>query len=535
MKKRIRVTLKNYRVFTDQRPAVFDIGPGLTAFLGPNNVGKSSIKLFFYEMRPLFAILSAGVNVSPGFYTAVSGETQVKYADVSDPLEIFNNRNSRDASFRIEILDPSPSKHDLVYRIDGYAVRERPTQWKLSFFGLSQPDQPGMLRGKIKAVDNEPHCFRSDGNDSAYDFSDIMDVAIAIKNAVYYGAFRNALNEGGARHYDFAVGTAFIELWNEWKTAGNIAKARAIGRITDEIRKLFGYEHLEINASTALKTLLITADGHPLPLKALGSGISQFIMVLGNAATTRPSLIFIDEPETNLHPALQIDFLLTLAQYAGAGCVFSTHSVGLARSVAPNIFSIQRTFDGPIVRPFAATTSYSEFLGELSFSTFKELGCERILLVEGVHDVKVMQQLLRLKQKEHSVVILPLGGDQLVAGDREQELGELKRLSDKISVLVDSERPSFDASPADRRMEFAETCRRLSFDVLLTDRRALENYFPTHAIVSALGSGFTCLAPFERLADHANGWGKSDNWKIARYMTTRDLEGTDLGGFLERL
>jgi ABC-type sulfate/molybdate transport systems ATPase subunit len=161
----------------------------------------------------------------------------------------------------------------------------------------------------------------------------------------------------------------------------------------------------------------------------LGSGISQFIMALGNAATTTPPLILIDEPETNLHPSLQIDFLLKLAQYATVGCLFSTHSVGLARSVAERIFTVQRSAQGPTVRPFEATPTYSEFLGELSFSAVRDIGCDRILLVEGVTDVKVIQQFLRLVQKEHSTVILPLGGDQLVTGRREMELQELRRLS----------------------------------------------------------------------------------------------------------
>src|SRR3978361_532233 len=97
-------------------------------------------------------------------------------------------------------------------------------------------------------------------------------------------------------------------------------------------------------------------------------------MALGNAATSRPTLILVDEPETNLHPALQVDFLLTLAQYATVGCVFSTHSVGLARSVANPIFTVRKGAQGPLARLFEATPSYSELLGELSFSSFKEMG-----------------------------------------------------------------------------------------------------------------------------------------------------------------
>ena len=363
----------------------------------------------------------------------------------------------------------------------------------------------------------------SSDHSGEYDFKDLFEIIRAFYGAKYYGAFRNALNQGSSQHYDFQIGTSFIDLWNHWKTAGNKAKSRAIGKITEEIRTLFEFDQLEINASVSLKTLLVTINGHQYRLNELGSGISQFIMALGNAATSTPSLILIDEPETNLHPTLQIDFLLKLAQYAKVGCLFSTHSVGLARSVAERIFTVQKGAQGPIVRPFEATPSYSEFLGELSFSSFKEIGCDRILLVEGVTDVKVVQQFLRLVGKEHSTVILPLGGDQLATGGREIEIQELRRLSKNIFALVDSERSSAGSSPAERRIKFEEICKKAGFDVCLTARRAIENYFPDYAVKAAFGPSFEELAPYELLSEHANGWRKSDSWKIAHHVKKSDL------------
>jgi hypothetical protein len=88
---------------------------------------------------------------------------------------------------------------------------------------------------------------------------------------------------------------------------------------------------------------------------------------------------------------------------------FSRRTQLVWRSVSNSIFAIQRRKRGPIVRPFEATPSYTEFLGELIFSTFKDMGCDRILFVKGANDVKAVQQLLRLFGKEHTTVILPLG------------------------------------------------------------------------------------------------------------------------------
>lgn len=318
------------------------------------------------------------------------------------------------------------------------------------------------------------------------------------------------------------------------KPSGIKAKTRAIDQVTEEIRTLFEFERLEINASP-LETLIVSVNGQPYRLGELGSGIAQFIIVLGNAATTRPSLLLIDEPETNLHPALQVDFLLALANYARCGCIFSTHSIGLARSTADYIYSFQKRGEGTIVRPFEATPNYLEFVGELSFSAFKEMGCERILLVEGVNDVKTVQQLLRLVRKEHTTVILPLGGDQLAAGGREAELNELTRLSGKLYALADSERADMSHGPSERRLRFKKVCDRVGIDACITERRAIENYFSDEAVKAAFGESFRALGHCDLLKDCAKPWPKSESWKIARQTTLEEIASTDLGAFLTRI
>jgi energy-coupling factor transporter ATP-binding protein EcfA2 len=534
--KTARLTIKNYRGFSDQAPARIEIGEGLTALLGPNNAGKSSLKLFFYEMRELFDVLLRGPGHTPSLLTGISGSSIPLngYPATSDPAEIFNNSNERDITLEIVVLDPTrgPAQHT-VNRLVAVCNRGTPTNWAVQAFSLQSPDAPVLSTNGYSNA-NDLYCFLG-GDGILFDFRDLLEIVRAFRDAKYYGAFRNALNQGSGQYYDFQIGTAFIDLWNSWKTAGNKAHSRAITKITEEIRRLFEFEQLEINASVSLKTLLVTINGNQYRLGEMGSGISQFIMALGNAATSAPSLILIDEPETNLHPALQIDFLLTLAQYASVGCLFSTHSVGLARSVSNSIFTIQRSERGPIVRPFEATPSYTEFLGELSFSTFKDMGCDRILLVEGVNDVKTVQQLLRLFGKEHTTVILPLGGDQLVTGGREVELQELKRLSNNILALVDSERPDEAAPAAERRLLFEQVCKRVGFDVCLTQRRALENYLPDYAVKAAFGPSFAELQPYERLADHQNGWSKANSWRIAHHVRKNDLLQTDVGVFLDRI
>src|SRR6185312_17145221 len=108
------------------------------------------------------------------------------------------------------------------------------------------------------------------------------------------------------------------------------------------------------------------------------------------------------------------------------------------------------------------------FVGEMSFSSFKEVGCDQILLVEGVTEVKAVQQFLRALRKDHTTVLLPLGGSQLIRGGVQQELQELTRLSSNVGVLIDSERESSSAALSRERQAFVADCQALGFKVQIT-------------------------------------------------------------------
>jgi hypothetical protein len=86
-----------------------------------------------------------------------------------------------------------------------------------------------------------------------------------------------------------------------------------------------------------------------------------------------------------------------------------------------------------------------------------------------------------------------------------------------------------------KRAAFLATCQKLGIEAHVTERRATENYFPQRAIAAAFRQNYTELKPFEKLSCSATPWPKNENWRIARNMELRDMEGTDLGSFLQLL
>lgn len=525
--------IKNYRCFSREHPVRLELRPAFTAFVGLNNAGKSTILRFFFEMRDLLQQISdwntllslfQGRRTPASIPDPQSSDRQAVFCDHADgPLELSIHMDS-DASDHASLF-PFTLTFLLERATNTLAVAPRLQVTPASFESVMI--EGGLLR------EGPQHIARL-----LADLNPFRDACQLLTRAMYVPAFRNALpveSRQGALYYDIFSGSPLIQEWHERKSGANRAGHDVARRLTEDLARIFGFKQLEINASKDLNTLRLTVESKSYPLGEVGSGFAQFFVILLNAALKKPSYVLIDEPELNLHPSLQLDFLTTLASYASEGVFFATHSLGLARAAADRIFSVRKEEQTSRIQPFEATKSLAEFLGELSYSGYYDLGYRRVVLVEGQTDVRAIQQLLRLFRKDHEVVLLPLGGDALIKGSAEIELSEVKRLSNDVRVLIDSERKaSGDPLPQNRR-EFLELCERLSIPCHVLERRALENYFPGHAVQQARGPGGGALGHYDDLKNHEPGWPKSENWRIAREMQTEDLAGTDLGNFLASL
>lgn len=525
-----KITIKNYRCFSDSSPAIVDIGGGFTALIGQNNSGKSSFLKLFFELHGLWSRL--GPN-SGNMINMLHGNAEsISIRGVFDNTEIFCDANDRDMRISIDLtnLFPCSPRDGEITKVEFSCRRSDPASWFAEFF--SGPGFQSLKTRRFGSFADNRYIVSDDAH-ARYDCAVFWELMSDLARIIYIGPFRNAINEGSGQYFDLAIGSSFISTWNNWKTGREKWQNTAIAQVTDDIRRIFEFERLEINASEALKTLQIIVGNKPYKLPELGAGISQFIIVLANVMMRKPSLVFIDEPELNLHPSLQMDFLTSLASYATKGVVFATHSIGLARATAERIYSFQRQSDVTVVRSFEQTPNYVEFLGEMSFSGFQDLGYERVLLVEGVTDVRTAQQFLRKLHKDHKTVVLPLGGNQLIRAEAASELGELRRLGARVAVLIDREDPETGAT--ENRQAFAEKAKALGFDVCLTERRAIENYLSDRAIKMVKGPKYRALGSEERLSACPMGWSKSDNWRIAREMQWDEIASTDVGLFLGQL
>lgn len=527
----VDVDIWNYRCFSDEHPVKISLRSGLTAFLGVNNAGKSVLLRFFSEFRDVFLQL---MNLDPTVLHALRGTPQRFDLAAQDADEVFCDRNQRDLRFRITFL-PDETTHtneSLSLRCLDVTVPRGSRHYTLRV-----TTEEGPFEANESQFGGEVLYKNSNKKGPSVSLARMIEVMNGIGTSMYIGPFRNALSAPiGRKYFDIEVGKGFIETWRSFKT-GHVKRQNEIAyRVTQDIKRIFNFNGLDINPSNNAETLQFIVDGKSYRLSDLGAGLAQFVVVLGNVAFQNPPFVLIDEPELHLHPSLQLDFVSALASYTQFGLICATHSIGLARSCANYIYVVHKNPDGSReVRNLAEASRLSELLGELSYSGYRELGFDHVLLVEGPTDLLALQQWLRLVGKDHKVVMLPLGGKSGIRGDVASQLQEIMRICPRVSALIDSERDSPTAPLEKSRQAFVEACESAGITCHVLERRSLESYLADGAVKKVKGQAYRGLGPYERLNQATAPWAKSDNWRIAAEMSWDELRDTDLGRFLVSL
>jgi len=524
----IRLTVGNYRCFPASRPLRFTFRPGFTSLIGPNNAGKSTLLKFLYEFRDLMARVPTELATT----LRSSGAAAFNFPpEVTDTREVASRLEQGDIWARIEVsgygktADPAIRGTSLVLRI----LRGQNTYRSEAYLG----DR------RVEFSDSgiaTPGDFRYQQGPLQVDLGEVASALSSLRNTIYIGPFRNAVNVGArSQYYDLDIGQAFITQWRQRQTGNDRAANEATERLSETIRTIFGFESLTIMPTPGDETLAVFINRVSRRLNEVGAGLAQFVVCLANAAVRQPDWILIDEPEMNLHPRLQSEFLRALGSFANEGVVFATHVLGLARSHTENVYSLRLIRDGETdVEPYAHTARLAEFLGELGYESLREIGFDRLLLVEGPSDLLAIKELLRKYGKEAKTVVFHLGGGDRATAMASAELAEVKQITDRVSVLIDSERNAEGEAIGRGRQALVDACRSTNIPILVLKRRALENYFPDRALKFVFGPGINALGPYDTMSIGSR-WNKQENWRVASAMTRDDLIGTDLGNFLDDL
>lgn len=518
----LRVTISNYRCFPRSDPVRIVLRPGTVAIVGANNSGKTALLRFFWEFRDLFGVLSGG---SGNLIQAVHGNLEPFSIRVPDLNQLFCDSDDGDLRIELEILDAAPTSPPTVNRVIVKIPRSTTTYvLELWASGIALPLPNGWDGLMPKA---------EDGSIMA-NLQPALDAFGLLARALVFGAGRSTLPNTGGSDFDVEIGSALIQRWRHLKTGPSKIDHQLASRATARLRAIFGLHEFDIDVSEG-SSLIATIDGETYGFDELGTGLGHFAVALVNLADRPPpSWIFVDEPENGLHPTLRLEFIAMLETFSTEGVVFATHSYGLARRAADRIYVVRRDQASrrSSVQDHEEVPSLVEFLGEMGFSGYRDLGFDRILLVEGSTDVRTVDALRHVMGLRGNVILLPLGGSDQIKPGAGVQLAQLLQITDRLAALIDSERSSEADILRPDRLAFKKACDKLGIPCHVLERRAIDNYLTDRAVRQVLGEPYRGLGPFERLGDVTARWSKGQNARIAASMKPYEVQGTDLGAFL---
>ena len=492
----LTLNIRNYRAIPYRKPLEFEIVKGITFFLGPNNVGKTSLIKMFFELRAAFGPV---VKNEP--------KATVSLPTLAD--ELFN-QNSQE---RVIEICASKGGSSVKIEIRPYGDQNNKQYEVTSARTLGNPDELSSLVDEVKALFVE---------------------------SIFIPSLRPmTLRTHDSKIKDVTVSTSLISTISQWQTGHKLRQKQQFAELEAELGELFSLKNFRIEVSSGMGNLQIRFDDQYFWIDDLGDGLAHFIFSLTNALFQKPAYVLIDEPEIGLHSRLQQSFVRALAAKASCGLIAASHSIGLARSTADRIFTVEKGANGITIREFGDNPRYSphitDSLHELGYSQFVELGGDCILLVEGRTDIKAFREILRKFNAEHRFIIWHLGGSGFLdSGDVTEELSEVMRLNPrKVAVIFDSERTSENAPLAQKFEDFKIRAEKLGYLVFATDLHSTENYISQSAIDTVFPThGYHALGPFEKFDKTKSHWGKGENWKLFREMSRDEIERTGIGSFV---
>jgi predicted ATPase len=231
------------------------------------------------------------------------------------------------------------------------------------------------------------------------------------------------------------------------------------------------------------------------PLTRSGSGVVSAVYLAGRllSGSDHQTIGFIDEPETGMHPKLQVRFLKLLRELSEdfeIQWIVSTHSPFIMKNLKDKdrLYLIQHDGSETIARgiePHDKSTVF-QALGAYLPDTISSKG---FIFVEGTTESTLLPLLLKKCEvdiEQEGIVIIPMGGENIYSISP----SDLTKIHPKAMVILDSDLVQSVSSGGHltkKKRDYQQACFKEGVECYIsTDYRTIENMYPLRALSKVL-------------------------------------------------
>ncbi|PQP83592.1 hypothetical protein C0Q44_02560 [Paenibacillus sp. PCH8] len=247
------------------------------------------------------------------------------------------------------------------------------------------------------------------------------------------------------------------------------------------------------------------------PLTRSGSGVVSAVYLAGRllSGSDHQTIGFIDEPETGMHPKLQVRFLKLLRELSDdfeIQWIVSTHSPFIMKNLKDKdrLYLIQHDGSETIARAIEPNDKSTVFqaIGAYLPDTISSKG---FIFVEGTTESTLMPLLLKKCEvdiEQEGIIIIPMGGENIYSISP----SDLTKIHPKAMVILDSDLVQSVSSGGHltkKKRDYQQACFKEGVECYIsTDYRTIENMYPLRALhkVLKLAEGEVSDNPFTDLS-----------------------------------